>query len=294
MLGSTQLISLVLVIVTCAIAVLLARRWQLRLAPAWLAGTGWSISCLVAHHLILSSWPPIPWSPAALDAEPWESLVIPLALLCAVWPFIYEYSKQWPRISLLIVLLVGSFPILAALSQAERYAPMFVGNTAWAMSALGALAVNFLVMERLQKSGADRWCLWIIVGQTLSVAAVIMTCYGRFGEWAAVAGLSLAIVAFARVLIADADAAWSVHIGLPALVLSSALVMHIREYRSNPLPYWFTPLPFLIPTLVAAVDIAWSSKWHVALRVLVAGVITAGLGAATIAIVLAINGPSEW
>lgn len=287
------IITLAIVGVTCAIAVLLARRWQLHLAAAWLATLGWSIGCLVAYYFVLSTWPPGPWTAAALDAEPWESVVYPLLLLGCVWPVVYDRSKQWPSLCLIGALAATCLPIVAALCQTERFAPFFVGNSAWSLAALMAVGLNWMAMQRLESNGAGRWSLWIVVGQSMTVAALIMTCYGRFGEWATFTGITLGVVAFARIFVSKAEAHWSSSLALPALALNSVLTMHIREYRSVPLPLWFPVLPFLLPTLVAGLDYVWSGRLHPALRVVIAGVATAVLAAATVALMLMLNGPAE-
>ena len=292
---STQslLITLTIVSVTCAIAVLLARRWQLLLVPAWLAGIGWSAAMLVAFYFVQSAWPPIPWTVAALDAEPWESVVYPLMAVCIVWPLIIERVKPWPAVGLLTAMGLSCLPLLAALCQSERFASLHIGNTPWALSTLLAIGINWIAMERLQASGAGRWSLLIVVGQSMTVAALIMTCYGRFGEWATLTGIALGGVALARICISNPLATWLTSLALPALALNAILIMHIREYRSVPLPFWFPALPFLLPTLVATVDAAWASRLYPIIRVIVAGMVTIVLAAATIAIILAVNGPAE-
>ena len=292
---STQslLITLAIVSVTCAIAVLLARRWQLLLVPAWLAGIGWSAATLVAYRFVQSAWPPVPWTAAALDAEPWESVVYPLMVLCLVWPLISERVKPWGAVGLLTAMVLSCLPILAALCQSERFASLAIGNTPWALSALLAIGINWLAMERMQASGAGRWSLWIVVGQSMTVAALIMTCYGRFGEWATLCGIALGVVALAGVCMSNPLSPWLTSIAVPSLALNATLIMHIREYRSVPLPIWFPALPFLLPTLVATVDMAWASRLHRFVRVIIAGVVTVILAASTIAIILALNGPGE-
>ena len=289
------LITLSIVGVTCAIAVLLARRWQLRLAPACLAAVGWSAACFVGYYFILSGWPPIPWTEAARSAEPWESIVYPIMLLSIIWPLLSTRLEKWSNLLLIAALALSCLPLIAALCEAERFAKFHFHNTHWSLAALMAIAINWLALERMERSGAGRWCLWIAVGQLLTVAALIMTCYGRFGEWATIAGLSLGVVALARVLISDPQAEWSARLAYPALALSAILLMHVREYRSNPLPVWFLPLPFLLPMLVALNDWSWAHKQHPILRVFVAAVLTASLAAGAIAFVWVWNGPSdEW
>ena len=292
---STQslLITLAIVSVTCAIAVLLARRWQLLLVPAWLAGVGWSVATLVAFYFVQSAWPPIPWTAAALDAEPWESLIYPLMAVCILWPLISDRLKPWPAVGLLAAIGFSCVPMLAALCQSERFASLHIGNTPWAMSALLAIGLNWLAMERMQATGAGRWSLLIVVGQSMTVAALIMTCYGRFGEWATLSGITLGVVALARICVSNSLSAWSTSLALPALALNAILIMHIREYRSVPLPIWFPALPFLLPTLVVTVDIAWASRLPPIVRVITAGVVTVMLAASAIAIILALNGPGE-
>jgi hypothetical protein len=122
-----------------------------------------------------------------------------------------------------------------------------------------------------------------------------MTCYGRFGEWATVVALALAVAALGPMFAKnqDQDGAWAACIALPALALNGILMMHVREYRSVPLPLWFWPLPFLLPTLVATLDIRWSHRFPTALRVMIAAVATTAIAIATIACVLLLNGPAE-
>lgn len=292
---STQslLITLAIVSVTCAIAVLLARRWQLFLVPAWLAGISWSAATLIAFYFVQSAWPPVPWTAAALDAEPWESLVYPFMALCIAWPWISQRAQPWPTAGLLAAMALSCLPLLAGLCQSERFASLYIGNTPWALSALLAIGINWLAMEGLQASGAGRWSLWIVVGQSMTVAALIMTCYGRFGEWATLSGIAFGVVALARVCVSNPLSPWSNCLALPALALNAILIMHIREYRSVPLPTWFPALPFLLPTLVALVDLAWARRLHPIARVIIAGAITTAVAASTIAIILALNGPAE-
>ncbi len=290
---SSLLITLTIVGVTCAIAVLLARRWQLHRLSSNLASVGWSVGCVAAYFFVLGAWPPLPWTAAALDAEPWESVVVPVVALCLIWPAIFERVKQWPSITLLVGLAFTCLPILAALCQTERFAAMFIGNTVWALSALLAVGVNWLALERVRASGAERWSLWILVGQSMTVAALIMTCYGRFGEWASLAGMSLGVVALARLCITQSETNWSSALALPALALNSVMIMHIREYRSQPLPAWLPVLPFLLPTIVAGVDMAWANRCRPFLRVFIAGLLTTLLAGAIVAIVLALDGPAE-
>ncbi len=235
----------------------------------------------------------LPWTEAALDSQPWQSVIYPMIAVCLIWPIWQESIRSWPTVVLMSALILSCFPLLAALCQAERHAPYFAGNTAWALAALMAIGLNWLVMQRLEDSGAGRWSLWILVGQSLTVAALIMTCYGRFGEWSTLVGLTLGVFAIGRIFISDQATRWSSAIALPVLALNSILIMHIREYRSVPLPIWFPALPFLLPTLVGAVDIVWTGRLHPIVRVIMAGVVTAALGAATIAIILALNGPTE-
>ncbi len=287
-------ITLAIVGVISLIAVLLARRWKQRWLPAWLACISWSAGCVATYFFILSAWPPIPWTAAALDSEPWESVVIPVVTLCLVWPAIYFALIRFVNASLLATMLVSCGPLLAALCTTERFSAYFIGNTAWALASLLAIGINLVAMQRINNSGAGRWSLWIIVGQSLTIAALIMTCYGRFGEWATFAGVTLAMVALMRVFVSDNDVTWSDCLSTPALALNCILMMHIREYRSQPLPIWFIPLPYLIPTLVVALDQAWSQRLHPLLRVVIAAIATAALAAASIAIILKINGPAEW
>lgn len=229
-----------------------------------------------------------------MDAEPWESVVYPVMLLCLMWPFVEERVKQRPRLNLLLVIFASAFLILATLCRTERYSALFAGNTDWAFAALVSVAINWWALDRLQHTGAGSWSSWIVVGQGMTIAAVIMTCYGRFGEWATSVAAALAVVSVARALVNDQESPWTSALSLPTLALNAVLIMHIREYRSNPLPAWFLPLPFLMPGCVAIVDLAWSGRFHPALRVVIAAIVTTVLAIVVIAIVLSINGPSEW
>ncbi len=208
-------------------------------------------------------------------------------------PLHFDAPSKTGGAELLVVLIATCLPLLAALCTTERFASFFIGNTPWTLAALIAVGMNWLAMDWFERSGAGRWSLWVVVGQSLTVAALIMTCYGRFGEWATAAGLILAVVAMARTCVSTSAARWSTCLAVPALALSSVLTMHIREYRSAPLPLWFPALPFLLPAIVACVDYGFASRMHPLVRVIVAAVATAVVGAATIAIILAVNGPTE-
>jgi hypothetical protein len=275
-----------MVFVISVIAAVVQRRWPDRLAAASLVTIAWGIAGVVAYRMLMSGLPPIPWSTAALEKEPWESIVYTLFALCILWPWVRSFAKQTPDVRWLMSIALACLPILGALNIVEYHAPLHAGNGYWVLFTLLSIAFNHLTMERMDASGAGRWSLWVLVAQLLLAGALIMTCYGRFGEWSVLTAISLGAVAIVRVFVPDDENRWTGSIALPALALSGTLLMHIRDYSSQALPVWLAPVPLLMPAVVGFIDQAMGVNRSAPLRVVIAAATSIVLVAIVLAVVL--------
>lgn len=284
MLSSAILWPLLWAVIGSAIAVFIQRRWPYSIHSARWVAIAWALACIIASMSMIGHAPPRPWSPQALDVEPWESVLLPLVGVCLVWPLLRGLLHRWPAIRLWAVFALATAPLLASMPPADRYADLLPGNAAWVCAALLAIGANTLACERWEIAGAGRWALWVYVAQMLCVAALLLTCYGTLGEFCVAVALCLATTAIARLF--TSDGVWVTAVGVPATMLSCILLLHVRDYSTVALPAWVAPLPLLMPTIVALVDARIGAGRSPIKRVAIAAAVAIGLSILTLASVL--------
>lgn len=288
---SAYVLSIAVAVLGGGIAVVLQRRWPHRLLAAHWACCSLGAVSLIAFGSATGHAPPVPRSLRALEAEPWESVILPFLLLCIVWPVLRELVERHAALQHWLALCLASIPLLSALTLAERYSDLVAGNTTWSVAVLLSISINWLAGERMDATGASRWSIWVFVAQLLTVSALYMTCYGTVGEWCMIIGLALSVLAAARMLLSQG--VWSSALSLPTTTLSCVLLMHIRDYSALALPYWLAPLPLLLPLLVSAIDQLFGKRQGPKVRIASAAITSAVIAAVVIMTTLSLSGPSE-
>jgi hypothetical protein len=288
---NAYIISLALAIVSAVAAVFLQRQWPHRVWAARLTCLALGIVSVIAFRSTLTHWPPIPTSAEALETEPWEAFGWPFLIMCVAWPMLRELTQRRPAVQLWTALFVASWPLLSALTVAERYADLLAGNAMWSSVVLLAVGANWLAAERLDNTGAGHWSTWVYVAQMFTVAALYMTCYGTVGQWCSTVALTLGVLASGRLFTTHGE--WSSTLTLPATTLSCVLLMHVRDYSTLALPYGLAPLPLLSPVIVCGIDQALGKQLAPKLRIVLAALSAAALAVVTISITLSLSGSSE-
>jgi hypothetical protein len=267
-----------------ASAVYLQRRWPHRPLATWLVSITWAVLLVVAFRLVMGRPAPYFWSEAEASAEPWERLPFSLAVVSLIWPALRIVARRSAALELWLALAAVSLPLASALPVGESYLDVLPGNATWSIAALLAIGANWLASERLAATGAERWSLWVLVAQMLTVAALSMTCYARLADWCFMLGLGFAVLALCRLSVTSGE--WTSTLSLPALALSCSLLTHIRIYSGDLLPPWLLSLPMLLPALVGGIDRWLAGKCQPGYRIAIAAAAAAliALGVITFAV----------
>jgi hypothetical protein len=299
--------ALVVGIVAGGLACHLESRRKSAAAALGVAAGALAVGLCSLYWAVTTRWPvsPTAWlSQAGREVaerlEPWEWAVAPLAIAVLAGAVLAGSVRSGPFGTWRLwcgLLLIGSV-IAVALPAGESYSDVVPGNAVWSLVALLSVGANLLAMEQLERSGAGRWSLWVVVAQLATVSAIWLSCYATPGDWllastALVAGLGLARAAVP--LPAGGLRGWQSGVVPGALALGGVMLPYVRIYSTQGLPSVLAAVVFLMPALVVAVDQLWGRYRSPGVRVLAAGSVSAALAGGTLAWVLLQGGASsDW
>ncbi|MEX0818185.1 MAG: hypothetical protein WD070_01290 [Pirellulaceae bacterium] len=160
-----------------------------------------------------------------------------------------------------------------AMPMGEGWEDMLPLHRNWMAAVTASCLLNSWAIDRLARTEARRWVLWIVLAGLAGPFALAAATYGALSEWtlsALAATVSFAVIAVAP----SATSLWSV--AFPALFFSAAMTAATRFYSYEDHPWWLYGIALFSPLLIAVADIPLrnrATRW----RVLTAAVFAAVL-----------------
>ncbi|MFG0264525.1 MAG: hypothetical protein ACF8AM_05155 [Rhodopirellula sp. JB055] len=238
--------------------------------PAILAVIGWSsavAACMLARQ-------DLDWS--ALEA--WQIVLVPIIvsslLVTACSSFATDPSIATRNHSAGWWLIAGLGSIATAMwtmPTGDGWTDMLPLHRPWMASVAGATLVNVWSLDRMRRSGAAPWVLWVALAGLVAPTLLAASAYGGLAEWMVSALVATLVVAIA--------ATWlpKLHLGrlFPAvLLLAASTTATGRFYTYEEHPAWLYGLILLLPTCVSIPDV-WLSKRPTFMRVSIAVTVAA-------------------
>ncbi|KLU01482.1 putative transmembrane protein [Rhodopirellula islandica] len=231
--------------------------------PAILAVIGWSIAvsaCMLARQDLV--WP-------ALDA--WQVVLAPIfvsSLLLAGCPWAPALtnatdSKSNAGLWWLIAGLGSVATAMWSMPTGEGWTDMLPLHRPWMASVAGAALINVWSLDRMRRTGAAPWILWVGLAGLVAPTLLAASAYGGLAEWMVSALVATTVFAIAAALLPESK------IGrlFPAvLLLAASTTATGRFYTYEEHPAWLYGLILLLPTCVSIPD-AWLQNQSTTVRV---------------------------
>ncbi len=160
-------------------------------------------------------------------------------------------------------------------------------HRAWMTAVTVSCLVNAWSIDRISRSGASRWALWVVLAGLAGPMLLAAATYGALAEWM----LAALAATFVLAIAASLNVSSAVASAYPALATSASVTASARFYSYEDHPGWVFALILFLPTLIAAIDrpLRSQSGWR---RVIVAGCVAAAL-VAVIAWMVLLHQPEE-
>ncbi|WDQ18006.1 hypothetical protein [Rhodopirellula sp. P2] len=234
-----------------------------------LAATGWFVAvsaCMYARQ-------ELDWS--ALEA--WQIVLAPVfvsSLLLAGCSWVpakdpsidakNHFGTWW-----LIAGLGSVATAMWTMPTGDGWTDMLPLHRPWMASVAGATLINIWSLDRMRRSGAATWVLWVALSGLVAPTLLAASAYGGLAEWMVSALVATLVVAIA--------ATWSPDLHLermfPAvLLLAASTTATGRFYTYEEHPAWLYGLILLLPTCVSIPDV-WLQGKSTFLRVCTAALI---------------------
>lgn len=230
---------------------------------ALVACLGWSAAVwigLAARH----EWQ---WLPEEFWQQPfWAILAAAILLGGTTATAGVEYSWRWAVAGLLAIATAW-----LVMPSGETWDDMLPLHRTWMTVVTVSCLLNSMGLDRMARSDAHRWVLWVVVAGLAGPFALASATYGALSEWTLAA--ITATVGFAVLAIfPSAKMLWPV--AFPAVFFSAAITASARFYTYEDHPWWLYGIALFLPSLVALVDVPLRNRstW---LRVVVAAILAA-------------------
>ncbi len=208
-------------------------------------------------------WPEDAWRQALWPLLAWALLIGGTALWSG------SDSWRWVLAGLLAMLTAA-----IAMPGGEGWEDTLGLHRTWSALIGASCLANSFALDRLSKSGGNRWSLLVALAALAGPMAMAAATYGSLAQWAFAMIVATFVIAAFAVFSSEQSGLWAA--AIPATVGGAGIAAAGRFYSYETHPMWLYAIVLFLPVMITAIDLPMRNRnpW---IRVIVSGVGSAAI-----------------